>query len=862
MLRHHLIFLIGMMHAPREMMAVPQFSAEGRIAYYHFCNLTWVPLVPETVVLLSLDFNYIQEVNATSFPYRERLKILSLGTQFASPVTLRRGAFWNVPNLIQLDLADNKMLVLDQGAFVGLVNLQNLLLYANGLDESILEGAYLRDLVSLQYLDLRFNLITRLRPHPLFYNMKFLDVLSLKLNPIKTICEGDLDSFRGKRFTLLDLNSNHLYTEHPVDWATCGNPLKNILIDVLDVGNNGWDVATTQQFCAAIQGTPLLSLKVSSGSIGLSFGFNNLQDPDNYTFAGLARSGLLELNISHSFIFSLNPYVFQYLADLKFLDLNSNNINQIQKEAFFGLQSLERLYLSDNLLGELLAYSFKGLHNLIYLDLQHNHIGVIQEGTFEHLPRLQEVYLRDNALKVIRSLPNLNYAFLGDNRLSSTGTNRITAINATNLDLEGNRLGNLGDLYELLRIPDVQFIFLRNNHFSYCYKYNDVANNSQLRYLDLGDNMLSLVWQRGLCLDVFKALSKLETLHLDNNYLSLLPEGIFSGLVSLNRLNLASNQLNYISHSAFPPSLRNLSLSFNQLFHPDPQLFTTLDYLNISYNHFYCNCHLNNLIVWLNQTNVTLAGSPDEMFCFGPPELAGVFLHKLNFDGCDEGENLESLQLSLFIFTCVVVTMFLVLAIGFTRFRGTCFVWYKTVTRAFMNELQEELDKKTYRYDAYLCYSSKDFEWVQNCLIKHLDSKYCDKNRFALCFEDRDFLPGEDHISNIRDAIWNCRKTICVVTKQFLKDGWCVEAFNFAQSRYFSDLKDVLIMVVAGSLSQYQLMKYQPIRAFLQRGRYLRWPEDHQDVEWFLNVLSHQILKEKEVKKKPETLELKTVRVT
>ncbi|XP_061481091.1 toll-like receptor 5 isoform X2 [Rhineura floridana] len=852
MLHCHLIFLIGMTLVYREICAVPQCAVKDGLVYYDACNLTEVPPLPEDIVLLSLNFNFIQEVNSSSFPLLKRLLILSLGSQKIYPVIIGKDTFRNLPNLQQLDLGFNNMIVLDPQAFRGLANLNKLLLYKNGLNGSILEEDYLQDLVSLEFLDLAFNEITRVRPHPSLYNMQHLRLLNLKLNHIETICEGDLDSFHGKVFTVLIINSNGLYRGNSQDWATCGNPFKNIILDTLDVGGNGWDVATTQQFCTAIQGTALESLKLSSHSMGSSFGFNNLQDPNNDTFAGLSNSGLRLLDISHGFIFSLNPHVFQYLSDLKWLDLNKNKINQIQKGAFFGLWNLQYLNLSYNLLGELFTYTFEGLENVLSIDLQHNHIGVIGGAPFKGLPRLQTVNLGDNALKVILSLPNLSFAFLAGNRLQSRDYNRIVAINATFLDLEGNRMDNLGDLYELLRYPVSQYIILRNNRFSYCDKYNDIAENNQLQYLDLGDNMLKLVWERLLCLDVFKVLSKLQVLHLNNNYLSFLPEGIFSGLVSLKRLNLASNLLTYISHNTFPASLRKLELSSNQLLHPDLQLFATLDYLDITYNRFYCDCLLSSLIVWLNQTNVTLAGSPNEMFCFGPPDFAGIPLYALTVDNCNEDKILEPLQLSLFIFTCVVLTMFLIAVIVFTRFRGTCFIWYKTMSRVFLKEQPPELDKKTYRYDAYVCYSSKDFEWVQNSLIRHLDFQYSDKNKFALCFEDRDFLPGEDHITNIRDAIWNCRKTICVVTKQFLKDGWCVEAFNFAQSRYFCDLKDVLIMVVAGSLSQYQLMKYQPVRAFLQRGRYLRWPEDPQDVEWFLNALSHRILKEKEVKKKPK----------
>lgn len=590
--------------------------------------------------------------------------------------------------------------------------------------------------------------------------------------------------------------------------------------------------------------------------MGSGFGFNNLKNPDHDTFAGLAKSDLSLLDISDGYIFSLNSLIFQSLSNLEFLNLFKNKINQIQRNAFFGLGNLKTLNLSSNLLGELYDYTFEGLHSVTHIDLQQNHIGMISKESFSNLVTLKIIDLRDNAVKNLPSFPHLTSAFLGDNKLVSVAD---TAIAATVLELERNWLSNLGDLYILFQVPGLQYLLLRQNRFSHCVKSDNVIENNQLIYMDLGENMLQLVWERDLCLDVFRALSKLQVLHLNNNYLSALPQEIFRGLTSLKRLNLASNLLSHLSPGLFPQSLTNLNLSGNQLFSPEPEVFMTLSILDITHNNYVCDCPLKSLLVWLNETNVTLAGSPSDRYCVYPPAFAGVPLSSLTYDGCSEDELQQALRASVFIFTSVTVLTFLTAVIIFTRCRGICFVWYKTITKKLIDSHPQVADRSEYRYDAYLCYSKNDFEWVQNSLLKHLDSQYFDKNRFTLCFEERDFLPGEAHINNIRDAIWNSRKTICIVTRQFLKDGWCVEALNFAQSRYFSDLKDVLIMVVVGSLSQYQLMKHKPIRNFLQRSRYLQWPEDYQDIDWFLNNLSCQILKEKKVQRQGRSIELQAV---
>lgn len=855
MLHQQLVLVFGISLAS-DVCAFRSCYSEDQVSIFYFCNLTDIPLVPKDTVKLLLTFNYIRQVTATSFPLLEHLLVLEIGTQHVYPVTIGKGAFRNLPNLRVLDLGFNKILQLDLGAFVGLSSLTILRLFQNYLGDSILEKSYFQDLTSLEELDLSGNEITRLQPHPLFYNLTVLKAVNLKFNKISNLCESNLTSFRGKHFLYFSLSSNNLYKTDVKTWAKCPNPFRNITFNSLDLSDNGWSTEKVQYFFTAIKGTQISSLIFSSHTMGSGFGFNNLKNPDNDTFAGLAKSDLSLLDISNGYIFSLNSLIFQSLSNLEFLNLFKNKINQIQRNAFFGLGNLKTLNLSRNLLGELYDYTFEGLQSVMYIDLQQNHIGMISKKSFSNLVTLKIIDLRDNAVKELPSFPHLTSAFLGDNKLVSVVG---TAIAATYLELERNWLSNLGDLYILFQVPGLQYVFLRQNRFSHCVKSDNAIENSELIYMDLGENMLQLVWERDLCLDVFRALSKLQVLHLNNNYLSALPQEIFRGLISLKRLNLASNLLSHLSPGLFPQSLTNLNLSGNQLFSPEPEVFMTLSILDITHNNYVCDCTLKSLLVWLNETNVTLAGSPSDRYCVHPPAFAGVPLSSLTYDGCSEDELQQTLRASVFIFTSVTLLTFLTAVIIFTRCRGICFVWYKTITKKLIDSHPQVADRSEYRYDAYLCYSKNDFEWVQNSLLKHLDSQYFDKNRFTLCFEERDFLPGEAHINNIRDAIWNSRKTVCIVTRQFLKDGWCVEAFNFAQSRYFCDLKDVLIMVVVGSLSQYQLMKHKPIRNFLQRSRYLQWPEDYQDIDWFLNNLSCQILKEKKVQRKGSSIELQAV---
>ncbi|XP_048213564.1 toll-like receptor 5 [Perognathus longimembris pacificus] len=830
-------------------------SLVGVTAVFRFCNFTQIPQVPNSTENLLLSFNYISTVTTTSFPLLKQLQLLELGTQY-TPLTIGKEAFRNLPNLRILDLGKSQVDFLHPDAFQGLSHLFELRLFGCGLSDVVVRDGYFRNLSSLARLDLSMNKINSLSLHSSFQELNSLTSMDFSVNQIFTVCEDELKPLQGKMFSLFSLKANNLYIRVSVDWEQCMNPFRNFQLDTLDVSGNGWTATITENFCNAIMGSQIFSLILDHHIMGPGFGFQNFKDPDENTFAGLARSLLAYLNLSHGFIFSLNSRVFQKLKNLKVLHLSYNKINTIAVHAFYGLDSLQVLNMSYNLLGELYNSNFDGLPRVTYIDLRMNHIGIIQKETFTYLGKLQTLDLRDNALNSIDFIPSIPTIFLGGNKLVTVAGMNFTA---NFLQLSENKLESLAELYSLLQIPDLQILILNHNRLSSCRPQDPPSGNLSLQQLFLGENMLQLAWETGSCWDVFKGLFNLQILYLNNNYLNFLPPGVFSDLIALRGLVLNSNRLTVLSPDSLPANLEILDISKNQLLSPDPSLFTSLRFLDITHNKFICECELSAFIRWLNQTNVTIFGSYTEMYCMYPDSFLGVSLYNVSTEGCDVEEAFKTLRFSLFLLFTVTLILFLMTILIVTKFRGVCFTCYNTAWRLVFKDQAQGTEADTYKYDAYFCFSSKDFEWVQNALLRHLDTQYSDQNRFNLCFEERDFVPGENHIANIQAAVWSSRKTVCLVSRHFLRDGWCLEAFSYAQSRCLSDLNSILIMVVIGSLSQYQLMKHENIRGFVQKQQYLRWPEDLQDVGWFLDKLSQRILKEGRGKKEDGHIQLQRV---
>ncbi|XP_039638511.1 toll-like receptor 5 [Perca fluviatilis] len=816
----------------------------------------WVPVLPPNITHLFLESNYISEINSSSLRSYDQLQQLDLGNQNGQLVIIRNNAFLRQRKLTRLVLGSNRCLQMEPRAFAGLFNLQHLFLDYCNLTDSILAESYLEPLLSLEKLDLFGNKIVRLRPGMFFSKLTKFTQLNLKLNKIESLCEEDLVGFRGKNFKLLNLHSNPFRYSRDFDWERCGNPFRGMTFKILDLSSIGFSMDTSRQFFKAIDGTPIAHL-IFSGHMGKGFSYDNLRDPDETTFEGLVNSSVEILDLSRNAIFALQKAFLSPLKDAIIIDISVNKINQINRNAFNGLQgNLRMLNLSFNLLGEIYSYTFTNLTDLRVLDLSNNHIGALGDKAFSGLPKLRALYLTGNSLRNLGTpaqLPNLEFLLLKDNKLNSLYLIDGLGKNSIHVDISDNRLTNLQDVYWLLtQFSHLQNLFYGGNIIRWCSREVTVPYNNSLQVLDLHGSSLNIIWAQGHCLDLFDQLENLLGLNLSHNSIATFPRGIFRGLGSIIEIDLSSNALTYLQPDLLPASLQRLDLSNNFLASPDPMAFRSLSVLSLADNRFYCDCNLESLLTWLNVTDVIFLSPVEEYRCEFPAALQNTRLldYFAIIEPCEEDDEkaVQGLKFALFIFSALLVIAAILSGIAYARLRGRIFIIYKKIVGRVLEGPKPPPPVDEAQYDAFFCFSSNDHGWVEAALLKKLDKEFSEENIFRCCFEARDFLPGGDHLSDIRDAIWGSRKTVCVVSKEFLKDGWCLEAFTLAQGRMLEELTNVLIMLVVGKLARYQLMKYNAVRAFVQKREYLIWPEDPQDLEWFYERLVSQILKDTKVK--------------
>ena len=133
--------------------------------------------------------------------------------------------------------------------------------------------------------------------------------------------------------------------------------------------------------------------------------------------------------------------------------------------------------------------------------------------------------------------------------------------------------------------------------------------------------------------------------------------------------------------------------------------------------------------------------------------------------------------------TALVLVMFSILCVIIKKLR--------------INESTETMPINSYKteyvYDSFICYSDDDEHLIQK-LIEILEG---DEHKMVLCVHKRDFNPGAPVCLNIDGAIRNSRSTIIILSKNFLRSGWCRKEFEVAitQQSHTPNYKVVVVCI-------------------------------------------------------------------
>ncbi|CAG9836536.1 unnamed protein product [Diabrotica balteata] len=498
----------------------------------------------------------IEYVASDSFKSLQKLESINLSNN--KIIAIESDTFHNLQNLIVLDISENNLESIKENAISNLDSLEEILVSRNNFYEThkltIYSGAF-QDLSKLKELRLSELGIVKIMPGA-FKNLLNLNIIDLRNNDFTAI-----DS------VFSNIQTQALYLgkiSDPLHFDSSVN-ITNLFLqtDYQEILEEQFIVSINLKHLHILDSTiSHISDNFLLGSYKLEYiHFENttVKSAGSKVFAGLFN--LLDLNATIFFneIEVLEDNMFNDLFNLKSLHISNGKLTKIKKDAFFGLNNLQNLFLNNNQIDQLDLTPFRNL-NLSLLDLSNN--------AFETI----------DIKSITRSLPYLKTLDLGDCQLKNLSvTNTIVNENLETLILSNNMLTDIPYLivesFPNLRIlhinqnmlseirpphncPNITEIRADGNNLINLYELSD---KNKLKFLNISDNP-----NLGIYVDLtyLGALPDLETYLMDNTDIRL-------------RFDLVSNYF---------PSLQKVGLNYNHYHCDDLQnLLQKLDKRNISY---------------------------------------------------------------------------------------------------------------------------------------------------------------------------------------------------------------------------------------------------------------------------------------
>ncbi|XP_071105170.1 toll-like receptor 4 [Haliotis cracherodii] len=790
-----------------------------------------------------------------------------------------------------LDLSDNALTSLNVDSFLGAVNLIRLNLHGNRIllnSKSYPKGAF-RQQKKLHTLDIAGNTND--------FDEKYPDACLGDLVALRTlIIDGVKNAIFGEGFAKLknlttlilsgkggycsiDTLYNESFLNTPnvrhLDISYCNVsfietnafwPMRNI--DMLDLSHNhGLGLETLGNSLFGLQFSPLRVLNINSivkpFAIGVELKGDHLRYMDNLT--------LTELHCDANRIELLDTHCAEKLRKVQIISAKSNRFTYGQYLLTLAVMTnLRKIYLmnqypSDPLPGDKAVYGER-THltpmNSVKTELTqqpatsqrppqqrpvpHNDINIVSFQT-ENNSRVDEQLQKNRmtvevteieTLPVLKYIPpNVTFVNLSNSRFDySINEIRFNPNQVKVLDLSRNRFtGLVGPIHG---VDSLEFLDLTDNNCKLL-SPTFLVYASSLKVLNISKNYLYQSLQSDMNGHLFFNLTNLEILSISNNLILDLPFPIFQRLNNLQILDLSWNMMEawtvMIRHMSF---LTSLDLSNNRFEYVPKYLTDQISHimklrndtfhLNIQGNDLVCDCSTLEYLEALSKSRISI-DRPDDTRCRLDNGERMKFNNIENIVWRLQKQCKTVVPLLAATLSGVVAFMLIVAAGIIYRYRWKLRYLYYTTRRKYRGYQRLGEGEDNFTYDAFVSYADEDrgfvVEDMRNMLERH--------HGLRLCIHHRDFMVGEAITANIMNAVQSSRKTIVVLSSNFLKSEWCDYEVHMAKLESIHTGRDVLCVVWYAELPDNSSLS-RDLQDEIQYGTYIRYPtaEDEKLAFW------------------------------
>ncbi|KAM6909017.1 toll-like receptor 2 type-2 [Xenentodon cancila] len=749
-------------------------------------------MVTGQALRLDLSFNNIFEVTDDDLVEHARLRVLDLHANRL--VVIHPSALDSLWSLEELDLSDNQL--------------------------STLNHSWFSHLGALQKLNLLNNPYRRLGSPPLFCGLVGLRSLAFGGPALEELRRGDLNGVT--HLDQLTVHANNLVRYQ-----------SGALADIWPLG----------RVTLSLHGPFLTNATLASAVLGdVSYPETPITLEDIHLIGNESAQGLKEA--ARKRIRSLTFYNFSAsdesivdflmmmdgvpLSFLSMIDVTLTGEGRWEKANWTDQKGIDEFFLRNVVVLD--VFKFTSFLSLKFLLTYPRKVSVINAREFL-MP-----------CQTSQMLVNLQYLDLTDNLLTdltlaeSLCENNVTLRELRVLNVSGNALKSFSTMTRLVA-KLTTLTHLDISRTGYSSMPSSCSWPSTLRFLNISRAKLTAVTS---CLPTslevldlsyndlkdFKVpLPVLRELYLSGNKFLRLPSGHL--LVNLQTLTIQSNTLNAFSDS-------------------DLQSFRRLRNLRVGQNKFICSCAFVPFLKFLLQGggDVKLTDGEAGYICDSPIDLQGEPVSGVHLSVCECHKVLfvsVSCGLSLFVGVGLCVLLWQLHVFWYLKMT---WAWLKA-KRSSMNRRRRDAEgwKGLLSFDAFVSYSERDAGWVENFLVPQLEEPSEENLQpLTLCLHKRDFLPGQWIVDNIMNAIERSRRTVFVLSENFVQSDWCRYELDFSHFWLFDAGGDAAILILLEPLSEDDVPKrFYKLRKIMSSTTYLEWPQEEERREEFWRSLRNAL---------------------
>ena len=250
-----------------------------------------------------------------------------------------------------------------------------------------------------------------------------------------------------------------------------------------------------------------------------------------------------------------------------------------------------------------------------------------------------------------------------------------------------------------------------------------------------------------------------------------------------------------------------------------------LSKLSLHNNDWDCKCDIMGMIDFVEK-NKKIIVNPFEIECSNNEKL----LSQSKLDLCKSFLQTKFCLNLLFglIFSLVLLIM---LIIAYCHFENRIKMWLYSKNMFLWWLTEKEIDKDK-KYDAFISYSHKDEKFVIDELVSKLETV---PKPFKLCIHTRDWHPGESIPSHIVKSVEDSKRTIIVLSKNFLASSWGRLEFQAAHKQSLNGKRSRVIVILYGEIGP--TVELDPdLKLYLETNTYVKWGDP-----WFWQKLRYAL---------------------